>query len=227
MSSKVSAISLVSEDEEPDNRKHQRWVFYGTLLSMENVNEETLSQIPDLLEFICNTRKDKVITFYARFRRGLCLKKEAFVSNMEKMGIKIDPESIPDGYSQPPQYGVTKGRVCANAAVDFHWRADGLHKGAPIKSKKRRFQDPPSETKRNYDEMTLGEIIKLVGEQEEIIRSQREHIRIITEGKAPQKTDLEANNDALLADNLLLEKQNREIKAEMRDLQKRLDAKRI
>ena len=213
--------------EEPAGRKHQRWVFYGALLSMDNVNEETMVKIPNLLEFIGNTRKDGGITFYARFTRGLFIEKQSFLSDMKKMGINIDPESIVERMSQPPHYGVTKGRVCAESPVDFHWRADGAHRGGPSKSKKRRIQDPSSETKRNYDEMTMGEIIELIKEQDETIKSQREHIGIITEGKAPKRTDLEANNDALLADNTLLINQNRKIKAEMRDLEKRLEAKRI
>lgn len=220
-------MPILIDIEEPAGRKHQRWVFYGALLSMDNVNEETMLKIPKLLEFIAHARKDGGITFYTRFTRGLFLEKQSFLSDMEKLGIKIDPESIVERMGQPPHYGVTKGRVCTDSPVDFHWRADGAHRGGPSKSKKRRIQDPSSETKRDYDEMTMGEIIELIKEQDETIKSQREHIRIITEGKAPKRTDLEANNDALLADNTLLINQNRKIKAEMRDLEKRLEAKRI
>lgn len=220
-------MPILIDIEEPAGRKHQRWVFYGALLSMDNVNEETMLKIPKLLEFIAHARKDGGITFYTRFTRGLFLEKQSFLSDMEKLGIKIDPESIVERMGQPPHYGVTKGRVYTDSPVDFHWRADGAHRGGPSKSKKRRIQDPSSETKRNYDEMTMGEIIELIKEQDETIKSQREHIRIITEGKAPKRTDLEANNDALLADNTLLINQNRKIKAEMRDLEKRLEAKRI
>ena len=220
-------MPILIDIEEPAGRKHQRWVFYGALLSMDNVNEETMLKIPKLLEFIAHARKDGGITFYTRFTRGLFLEKQSFLSDMEKLGIKIDPESIVERMGQPPHYGVTKGRVCTDSPVNFHWRADGAHRGGPSKSKKRRIQDPSSETKRDYDEMTMGEIIELIKEQDETIKSQREHIRIITEGKAPKRTDLEANNDALLADNTLLINQNRKIKAEMRDLEKRLEAKRI
>ena len=161
-------MPILIDIEEPAGRKHQRWVFYGALLSMDNVNEETMLKIPKLLEFIAHARKDGGITFYTRFTRGLFLEKQSFLSDMEKLGIKIDPESIVERMGQPPHYGVTKGRVCTDSPVDFHWRADGAHRGGPSKSKKRRIQDPSSETKRDYDEMTMGEIIELIKRYPEI-----------------------------------------------------------
>ena len=226
-------------------QKH-RWVFYGTLLSLENVNEETMSKIPKLVEFIYHLKLDGTIIFYAQFQRGIFARKGEFLKLMTKHGIGIDPISIPDGLSQPTQYGITKGRVCTNRPVNFHWRTPSLQKlvesrsgqadntggyaqpkkkdntGGYAQPKKKdnaggyAKQDKPAP--RDYTAMTMGAIIKLIEKQDDTIRSQRKHIRTITEGGN------HGDYAALQEDNEELIEQNKEIKAELRELRRKNDA---
>ena len=219
-------------------QKH-RWVFYGTLLSLENVNDETMSKIPKLVEFIHHLKTNGTIIFYAQFERGLFARKEHFLKVMRKHGIAIDPASIPDGLSQPAQYGVTKGRVCTDRPVDYHWRTPSLQKlvdnrsaqaddnaGGCAQAPKAPKQDnttggyakQPKPAPRDYTAMTMGAIIKLIEKQDDTIRSQRKHIRTITEGgNHGDYVALQDDNDELV-------QQNKEIKAELRELRRKNDA---
>ena len=219
---------------EHTTQKH-RWVFYGTLLSLENVNEETMSAIPKLVEFIHHLKTDGTIIFYAQFARGIFARKGEFLKVMRKHGIAIDPTSIPDGLSQPPQYGVTKGRVCTNRPVNFHWRTPSLQKlvenrsgqadntGGYAKAPKQDnttggYAKQGKPAPRDYTAMTMGAIIKLIEKQDDTIRSQRKHIRTITEGgNHGDYVALQDDNDELV-------QQNKEIKAELRELRRKNDA---
>jgi hypothetical protein len=217
-------------------QKH-RWVFYGTLLSLDNVNDETMSKIPKLVEFIYHLKTHGTIIFYAQFERGIFARKEEFLKVMSKHGITIDPASIPDGLSQPAQYGITKGRVCTDRPVDYHWRTPSLQRlvdnksaddnaGGCAQAPKAPKQDnttggyakQPKPAPRDYTAMTMGAIIKLIEKQDDTIRSQRKHIRTITEGgNHGDYVALQDDNDELV-------QQNKAIKAELRELRRKNDA---
>jgi hypothetical protein len=228
-----------------------RWVFYGSLASTENVNATVMKKIPDLFEFIYNTRSDGAIIFYAQFKRGSTISKEVFLSTMKQHNIDIKAKTVPDGYSQPPQYQTTKGRICQNLPVEFHWRADAMRRVLQATANRASKRDnsggyakgyePPSHGLRkvavaakppdqstDYSKMTMGEIVDFLKKQEQTILSQREHIRLITEGgskgKTGRTTDLEADNQALQNDNDELIAQNAEIKVELRQLRRKNDA---